>query len=346
MYSHLTFRDRLTIERMMKKGYSKQAIADAIGCCLATIYNELKRGQCKQLTTELIEFYKYSPEYSQRLYVKKKSRGFTPKIKSDPKLQEYLRHLIVDKRLSPKAAMFSIKNKNLKFDLEIKSVNTIYKAIRDGNINGVKMVDLPLRNKHIKRKCKVKVEYYAHPEGKSIECRDKSILSRNEFGHWEMDTVIGKQKNRKCLLVLTERKTRYEIIEILKSRTNDEVRKAINRLEKRYGAMFYHIFKTITVDNGCEFKKYLDIEKAIYRIGNRTKLYYCHPYCPSERGSNENNNKLIRRFLPKSSDFDKILNRNIVKKIEKDINDYPRELLSGYSSKYFYDLELAGMEFT
>ena len=116
---------------------------------------------------------------------------------------------------------------------------------------------------------------------------------RNDFGNWEMDCVVGKQRSKKCMLVFTERKTRYEIIEVLKFHTVEEVVKALNRLEKRYGSRFYTIFQTITVDNGAEFADFEKMEKALYRKGNRTRIYYCHPYVPSERGSNENGNKLI-----------------------------------------------------
>ena len=114
-----------------------------------------------------------------------------------------------------------------------------------------------------------------------------------------MDCVIGKLNNRKTILVLTERKTRYTILEVLKEHTASEVVKALNRIEKRYGSSFYRIFKTITVDNGSEFADYIGMEKSLYRIGNRTKVYYCHPEAPHERGSNEVGNRLIRRFYPK-----------------------------------------------
>ncbi|MDD7511957.1 MAG: IS30 family transposase [Peptostreptococcaceae bacterium] len=346
MYSHLSMNDRLIIERMLKKGYSKKSIADAIGCCLATIYNEIKRGKCTQLNSSLKEYTIYSPEKSEYLYHKYKSKGFKPKILSDKRLQEHLRHLIVDERLSPKAALLKIKTEGLKFSIEIKSVNTIYKAIRDGNLPGVKMCHLVLQGRKRKKVTKVHRIHKKAPANKSIEDRDEEILNRNEFGHWEMDTVFGKINNKKTLLVLTERKTRYEIIEVLKSKSIDEVRKALNRVEKRYGYTFYHIFKSITVDNGSEFKGYESIEKALYRKGNRTNVYYCHPNCPSERGSNENNNKFIRRYLPKGSDFDKLVTRNKIKKIEAKMNAYPREIFAGYAALHQFTAELKAMGFT
>ena len=154
-----------------------------------------------------------------------------------------------------------------------------------------------------------------------------------------MDCVIGKQKNKKTLLVLTERKTRYEIILLLKAKTVDEVRKALNRLEKKLYSTFYSLFKTITVDNGLEFSNPEILEKAVYRVGQRTKIFYCHPYSSSERGSNENQNKLIRRHFPKSYDFDLHLKKSDIKNAQEWINNYPRKLFDGKSAKYIFNIE-------
>ena len=117
--------------------------------------------------------------------------------------------------------------------------------------------------------------------------------------------------------------------------------KAINRIEKRLGARFYSVFKTITVDNGSEFKDFEALEKAVNRVGNRTKIYYCHARSPQERGSNENANLLIRRWLPKGADFDKILTRDKVKTVEEWINFYPRRLFKGKCSYVLFEEELA-----
>ena len=68
------------------------------------------------------------------------------------------------------------------------------------------------------------------------------------------------------------------------------------------------------------------MEKSCRRKGNRTKIYYCHPYSSYERGSNENVNKMIRRWFPKGTDFRKVTAKAI-QKVEDWINNYPREIL-------------------
>ena len=60
--------------------------------------------------------------------------------------------------------------------------------------------------------------------------------------------------------------------------------KAINSLERRFGKLFYKLFKSITVDNGCEFQDFEGIEAAHRRKGKRTIVFFCHPYSAFERG--------------------------------------------------------------
>lgn len=162
--------------------------------------------------------------------------------------------------------------------------------------------------------------------GTSIEERPAEIDSRDEVGHWEMDCVVGKRGTKKTLLVLTERKTRKEIIIPMKDQTTGSVVAALDRLERKYGSLFSKVFQTITVDNGSEFADAAGIEKSCRRNGNRTKVYYCHPYSSYERGSNECLNKMIRRWFPKGTDFRKIT-KAAIQAVEDWMNNYPREIL-------------------
>lgn len=156
-----------------------------------------------------------------------------------------------------------------------------------------------------------------------------------------MDTVKGKQGvTKSCLLVLTERKTRDEIIAKLPDQKAESVVNALDRLEKKWGDMFYNVFKSITVDNGSEFADYEGMEKSCRREEKRTTIYYCHPYSSYERGSNENQNKMIRRHIPKGTDFDDKTDEEI-EQIEDWINKYPRRTLGYCSSKELFEKELA-----
>lgn len=200
--------------------------------------------------------------------------------------------------------------------------------------------DLIIKRRKKKRVYKT-VKRINTQKGHSIESRPTEIDSRLTFGHWEMDTVYGSSKKgggKSVLLVLTERKSRKEIIEHIPSRSSASVVDAIDKIERRYGELFYHIFKTITVDNGVEFADYKGIERSITGSGPRTRLYYCHPYSSCERGSNENQNKMIRRRYPKGTNFDTITEKD-VKELEEWINHYPRQILGWESSETIFQQE-------
>lgn len=163
-------------------------------------------------------------------------------------------------------------------------------------------------------------------KGPRIDKRDPIINSRTTFGHWEMDSVMGTVGSSRALVVLTERLTRAGIILPVPDHTAASVVRALNGLERRLGKDFYPMFQSITVDNGCKFQDYDGMEKACRRKGKLTTVYYCHPHAPHERGSNENMNRIIRRFFPKGTNFDEVPISEI-RRAEEWMNNYPREVL-------------------
>lgn len=181
-----------------------------------------------------------------------------------------------------------------------------------------------------KRKLKkVKRIPLSNPAGKKlINNRAAAADERSVFGHWEMDTVYsGKNRGKSCLLVLTERVTRKEIIIKMPDRTSTSTVAALDSLERKLGRRaFKSMFKSITCDNGVEFSDIFGIMKH-----NRTDVYHCHAYASWERGSNENQNKLIRRFIKKGDNISKYTKKQI-QDIEDWINMLPRKLFGGRSS--------------
>lgn len=152
-----------------------------------------------------------------------------------------------------------------------------------------------------------------------------------------MDCVCGKTKS--VLLVLSERLTRKEIIFKMENQKALSVVRCLNILERRFGKQFKKIFKTITVDNGSEFADYIGMEKSSYGHGKRTSLYYCHPYCSSERGTNERLNREIRRLIPKGSDIGKYTIQDI-QRVEDWVNNYPREIFNYATSSELFEKHL------
>ena len=175
------------------------------------------------------------------------------------------------------------------------------------------------------------------PHGLSIEKRPNEIDERITFGHWELDSVIGKKKHSNTLLVFTERLTRYELIFRAKDKSALSTVKVLNKLERIFGKNFRKIFKTITVDNGCEFSNIAAMEYSYITKKKRTTVYHCHPYSSYERGSNENQNRLIRQFIPKGTSINAISDEYI-QEVQDHINNKYRKMF-GYrtSADLFFD---------
>lgn len=337
-FKHLTYTDRLRIEKMLKEKTPVKRIADTLRVSDSTIYRELRRGRYTRMNSDLTMTEAYSPDIAEQNYrANLADKGGPLKIGSDHELANYIEHKIIIDRYSPAAVLGEIQEQGLEFSTTI-CLHTLYSYIDKG-------VFLTLTNKHLPRGGKKKRRYRTvkrqarPPQGESIEKRPEHIDNREEFGHWEMDTVIGKKRGKKTLLVLTERKTRNEIIHPMKDRSAASVVKAINQLERRYGRQFIKIFKTITVDNGSEFSDCEGIERSIFG-GQRTKLYYCHPYSSWERASNECANKLIRRFLPKGTSFEKLTVIECAQ-IAKWMNHYPRRIFGYKNAAQLFAEQLA-----
>ena len=163
---------------------------------------------------------------------------------------------------------------------------------------------------------------------------------RTTFGHWEGDSVIGKNVKGDTMLVFTERLTRMEIIFRSPDKSASSTVRLINRLERRFGSKnFAQIFKSITFDNGPEFSDAKHIEISPYTRKRRTKVFYAHPYSSYERGSNENQNGFIRRFVPKGTPIQNFTDEYL-SNVQRFINNYPRAILNGKSSQQMFKIEL------
>lgn len=323
-YRHLSYTDRLRIEASAKAGRSAKEIAGDLGVHISTIYREVKRGRYDHLNSDYTTENRYSPDIADQKYRDNlKAKGADLKIGSDFELAEYIETKIVDEKYSPGAVLGEIKALGLSFSVTI-SKQTLYTYIDKGVFLRLTNKELPVKS--TRKRAYNKVRGSRAPRGESIEKRPAEVEERNTFGHWEMDCVISAGKSKKTLLVLTERLTRREIIRLMPDKTTASVVKALDSIEKEYGTrLFCKIFKTITCDNGVEFSDCAGIEKKRRGKGKRTKVYYCHPYSSYERGSNENLNKMIRRHLPKGTNFAPV-SPSEVSRIEKWINNYPREI--------------------
>lgn len=337
---NLTFTQRLQIETLYNAKTKIKEIANILGLHFTTIYKELKKGRYEHTIKQDTFWYgvrvrteiRYSAQIAQDRYDRVcLNKGRELKIGKDYALVNYIEKRVNEDKVSACAVLGEIKYKNLPFTKISKT--TLYRYIHMGLFSNI---HLEKRKQSYKKVVVKRVS-----RGTSIEKRPIEIKNRNTFGHWEMDCLCGS--NKATFLVLSERLTRKEIIFKMQNQKASSVIFCLNVLERRYGSLFKKVFKTITVDNGREFSDYEGLEKSIFgRNSKRTSVYFCHPYCSSERGTNERLNREIRRLVPKGTPLSKFSDSD-VKKIEDWINNYPREVLGYATSNELFERELLAL---
>lgn len=336
---NLTWTQRLQIETLYNAKLKKQDIANHIGVSLRTVQRELKRGSYEHLSKQDNFWtgakYKKTTRYSANIAQERynnlcTAKGRPLKIGHDHEQINYINNRVATEDITPHAVWGDILHRQMPFKTRF-SKTTLYNYIRLDIIHNKKLGKAKKKHKRKKTIKRVSV-------GMSIEMRPKEILARDIFGHWEMDCVCGSTKA--TFLVLTERLTRQEIIYKMDNQKSASVVYCLNQLERKFGRKFKQIFKSITVDNGSEFLDFQSLEKSIYgKNKKRTQVYYCHPYCSCERGTNERINREIRRLVPKGTNLSKYT-PNEVQSIENWINHYPRKVLNIATSQELFDYHL------
>lgn len=337
MHKYISYEERLQIEVLYNTKHSKKYIAGVLNRHISTIYREIEKGLYSHTLTDLREELRYSAQKAQKYAdYQATAKGRDLKIGNDYALVGFVEDCILNKGWSPDQIVGFIKVNNLPLTSVCRA--TLYNYIYRGLFFKVSPKNLYCKGQRKKTNHKsLKVRKRACL-GLSIEKRPFAPSERL-FGNWEMDTVIGQRSSKNALLVLTERYTRYELIYRIKSKTAAEVIKCLNHLEWKYGKSFKDIFKTITVDNGSEFSSYELMKKSYRSKSARTEIYYCHPYSSWERGSNERQNQIIRRYIKKGIPIEKY-DDNYIRIVESSINKMPRKMFDYRSSEDLFSEQL------
>jgi IS30 family transposase len=329
-YVHLNLCERKEIEKCLRTGYSIGAIARALGRSKSTVSREIRRGsvtqrklkQSKPIKKEHLEnwlpykeFTAYFADTGNEVARNNKSRsGGKYKLFKDEELVKYIENKILVDKYSPDAIIGGLPYAGQNFKIRV-CTKTVYNYIDKGLLK-VKNIDLLMKVRLNPKKRLIRAQ--KRQLGKSIELRPPEIETRQDFGHWEGDTIIGKN-HKGAILTLVERKTDKGFMIKLSDKSAPSVIEAFKQLKDKM-----HLFKTITFDNGSEFSDCTDLEN-----GN-LQIYYAHPYSAFERGTNENYNRIIRRFIPKGKSFDNI-GQETLNRINNWIDTYPRKR-HGYKS--------------
>lgn len=321
---YLTREQRIQIEAYYRIKKKPCEIARLMGLHHSTVYRELKRGMYPH-NVEYVEVWRYSAEIGQQKHdYAQTNKGRPIKLGHDHTMADFLEKRMLGvqengkiehrKRCSPAVALELARREG--FTTRI-CVTTLYSYIE-------KQIFLNLTNQNLWEKSKRKKRNYetvqriAHPLLPSITERPNYINSREEPGHCEMDLIVSCTKGKGALLTLTERAGRFEFIRKIPNRKAETIRLALVEIKRKLPP---GTIKSITTDNGSEFLQYEELKAVV-----ACPIYYCHSYAAWEKGSNENHNRMIRRWFPKGTDFSKISKREIAE-CEAWMNNYPRKTL-------------------
>ncbi|WP_172916596.1 IS30 family transposase [Capnocytophaga canis] len=298
-YKHLTLEQRYEIKAYLKCNKSQKFIAQQMGVSESTISRELKRNKLKRGG--------YNPQNAQEQANIRKER-FAVNRKFTPKVAAFVEEKIRREQWSPQQIVGYCK----KHEISMVSTEKIYQYIREDKEKGGDLYQyLRHQLKHRKRPVSGKKEVIKNR--KPIRLRPEIVLTNEEFGHFEVDLIVGAE-HKGAILTIVERKTKFLIMRKLSGKNAKSLAKAMI-----YALLPYKDYvKTITSDNGLEFSEHEYISKKL-----SCDFYFANPYCSWERGLSENTNKLVRQYIPKGTYFEKI-SKEKIKEIQHKINRRPR----------------------
>jgi IS30 family transposase len=281
-FKHFCLYERRRIEWYLKRKKSRQFIADKLERSKSSISEEINRNSVKGVYNAKKAYHK--------AYVKRKySKIQCLKVAMDLKLRDFIETCMADDQ-SP--AGISGRLKEVEKKIEYASTKAIYKYIyspHGRNIEG------HLYSRAVKKKGGPKRGKPVAIDGRTpIDQRPKIVQNRIQFGHYEGDFIESGKDGKGSLLVIVERKTRYPFLRYLESRDTATVNQAVNELLSRYPV------RSLTVDNDISFQKHVELSELL-----ETAIFFCHPQAPHEKGTIENRNKAIRRYVKKKSDLSK-----------------------------------------
>ncbi|MGR8808796.1 IS30 family transposase [Leuconostoc citreum] len=317
--ARLNENQRYLIEDLWNNQHMTQSdIGRRLGYSASVISRELQRGNTLDfsnldrrtlLNMDIHARIKYSAQRGEYIAIKKRFR-IGQGLLLTPQLRELLEHWVNDEHWTPEQIAYSIK------DVEVSS-STIRSWAKRGLIhikthqyhrhNGSKKEIEVAKTQRAREKELARLRDKLKQDGElvrhSIYDRSKAIENRKQFGHWEMDLVLPKKMNNgeyrdtTAIMTLIERKTRYYVLVKVKSKSANDMIPAFEYFYKHYGKAV----RSVTADNGSEFISWAFLEYVQKEL--KTKIYYCTPSSPQQRGSNENRNGKLRDWYPKGTSF-------------------------------------------
>jgi IS30 family transposase len=298
-YQHLTESQRYEISAYLKCNKSQKFIAQQLGVSESCISRELKRNRLKRGS--------YNAQKAQEFTCIRKER-FCNNRRFTKAVKDFIDEKLTKEQWSPEQIVGYCNNHKI----SMVSIERIYQYIRQDKKDSGKLY-LQLRHQLKHRKRPVSGKHEVIKNKKSIDIRPDIVLTNEEFGHYEIDLIIGAE-GKGAILTIVERKTKFLLMEKLKGKNAKELAKTMINVMLPYK----NCIKTITSDNGTEFAEHQYISQKL-----NCDFYFAHPYSSWERGLNENTNGLIRQYIPKGTYFEKV-SKESIKQYQHKINRRPR----------------------
>ena len=320
---HSQERDQISIH--LAAGKSLRTIADLLGRSVSSISDEVRRNSIDGI---------YHSIAAQEL----SSKRNTQSRKNNPLKETKIFSYVVDKLRcgwSPEQICGRLKRENN--GEAVLCHETIYRYIYSEEGKKKNLSEYLVRHHYRRRKWNSRYLYHRGIANRiSIRLRPKEVEKKKIFGHWEGDVVEGKG-HKNGIQTMLERKTRYYQAQILPGIDSEYGVKAQRDLLKVFPKAAR---KTLTLDNG---KENYNHEKLKRWLG--ITVYFCDPYCSWQRGSNENHNGVLRRYIPKKADVTNLSQEDLDAIIEE-INHKPRKCLKYQTPHEVFTYELKLLEDT
>lgn len=319
-YRRLSLMEREEFSRMLAAGTSLRAAGQALNRATSTLSRELARHHASPMTSRAVRAHQQAQRWARH---PRKPR----KLAVQPRLRRAVFALLA-RRWSPEQIAHGLLQRypdDPTMRISHEAIYTYLYVLPRGAFK--RELARYLRRRHrFRRPRKIRLSSRPVQDIMSIDERPAEVADRTVPGHWEGDLLVG-HANASALGTLVERTTRFTLLVPLKAKDAPAVRRAFAREVRTLPTQ---LRRSLTYDQGQEMR-----EHRLFTKQTKMRVYFAHPQCPWERGTNENTNGLLRQFFPAGTQFNRVSRREI-KRVQAMLNDRPRKLLNWHSPAHAF----------
>ena len=319
-YRRLNLVEREELSRMLAAGSSLRAASQALSRAPSTLSRELARHRTSPVTYRAVRAHQRAQRWAHR---PRKPRT----LAVQPRLRAAVFALLAQ-RWAPEQIARGLPQRypdEPTMRISHEAIYTYLYVLPRGTFKR-ELVRYLRRRHRFRRPRKMRLSSRPIQDLISIDERPVEVADRTVPGHWEGDLLVG-HANASALGTLVERTTRFTLLVPLKARDAATVRQAFARELRTLPAQ---LRRSLTYDQGQEMR-----EHRLFTKQTQMRVYFAHPHCPWERGTNENTNGLLRQFFPKGTRFNQV-SRKEIKQVQAMLNDRPRKVINWHSPAHAF----------